>query len=94
MCCIDMKLVIQIVLYSVIGGLALNCGNTGSQTLSNCQNNPHIKIEKSQDTTSYNLSLISNGKTLQFSDWIKCNKSRCYICESVNNTGKTAAMGT
>ncbi len=80
MCCIDMKLVIQIVLCSVTVGLAMNCGND-SDTLSNCQNNPLIRIEK--DTASYNLTLSPGGTTLlHVSDWINCS-SLCDICGSL-----------
>ena len=83
-----MKFIIQIVLCSVIGGLAIyiNCGNDGSGTLRSCQSNPNIMIEKitkGNKIESYKLSLHSQDTWWAPNDkWIEC-KNLCKACESL-----------
>ena len=89
-----MKVVIQIVLCSVIGGLAMNNrGNDGSDTLTNCQNNPNIRIEKirggkNDDIKSYRLSLGSQNTwwAAKNDKWIECNRL-CDVCASLPGIG-------
>ena len=94
----DMNVVIQIILCSVIGGQAMmmdnNCRNDGSNTLSNCLSNPNIRIQKIQKMggiKSYRLSLHSqNIWWVAENEWIKCDKL-CKVCESlpeINDEGK------
>ena len=83
-----------IIWYSVIGGLAQNCGNDGSGTLSSCLSNPNIRIEKIQKMggiKSYRLSLRSwNTWWAAENEWIEC-QNLCTVCESlpgVSNDGE------
>ena len=93
-----MQVVAQIVLLSVIGGLAMDCGNDGGDSLSSCQSNPNIRIEKvrkgggEDPPNRYRLSLNSRNTwwALPEDNWIKCG-DRCDICESLprdNNSGE------
>lgn len=89
-----MKVVIQIIPYSVIGGLAMNCRDDGSVTLSNCSSNPNIRIEKIRDGNHikhYRLSLHSqntwwNAETEKLK-WIEC-KDLCEVCQSLPGNNK------
>ena len=86
-----MKFIIQIVLCSVIGGLAQNCGNDGSSSLSNCLNNPNIRIQKIQnDIRGYRLSLYSqNAWWTAENKLIEC-KELCEVCRSLPGISKNS----
>ena len=80
--------VVQIVLCSVIGGLAQRCRNNGSVTLSSCLSNPNIRVEKIQrfdSIRSYKLSLYYQNTwwpTEDNEEWIEC-RDLCDVCESL-----------
>ena len=88
-----MKIVVQIFLCSVLGGLAIKnmdmvCEDDASNTLSNCQSNPNIRIEKVHkmgDIKSYKLSLYYQNTwwpTAKNDKWIEC-KDLCDVCRSL-----------
>ena len=89
----DMKAVVQIFLCSVMGRLAMNmdmCVNDGSTTLSSCQSNPNIRVEKIRGgkmdhIRSYKLSLYYQNiwwPTANNEKWIEC-KDLCDVCRSL-----------
>ena len=84
------KFTILTALCSVIGlaQMNINCGNNGSSTLSNCQSNPNIRVEKIQrfgNIRSYKLSLYHQNiwwPTANNDKWIEC-KDLCDVCRSL-----------
>ena len=80
-----MKFTILIVLCSVIlGGLAQSSTDDSNVTLSSCQSNPYIRIEKVN--RGYQLSLCSQNTwwaaVCNNNKWIRC-KDLCNTCRSL-----------
>ena len=74
----------------MIGGLAMDCMNNGTTSLSSCRSNPSIRIEKihggrhrSGGIKSYKLSLNSGiNWWIVDNEWIKCS-NLCSVCQSL-----------
>ena len=68
----------------------MNCVNDGSTTLSSCQSNPNIRVEKIRvggmnHIGSYKLSLYYQNTwwpTANNEKWIEC-KDLCNVCKSL-----------
>ena len=91
-----MKVVVQIFLFSVMGGLAMDCQHIGTSSLRSCRNNPYIRIEKIRDNKEkikhYNISLYSQNTRwpAQNKKWIEC-KDLCEVCQllpGIDDDGK------
>ena len=94
-----MKIIVLIVLFSMIGGLAMDCINNGTTSLSSCLSNPSIRIEKIHGgdqrngggggIKSYKISLNSgiNDRWIVDNKWIECS-DLCSVCQSLP-TGTT-----
>ena len=94
-----MKIIISTILCSVIEALAImnSCTNDGSGTLSSCQSNSNIRIEKIREGNiikHYRLSLHSqNIWWAAENEWINCG-DLCEVCKSlpgINNGEKNMA---
>ena len=94
---LDMQVVVQIVLLSVIGGLAMDCGNNDGDSLTSCQSNPNIRIQKVRGgggggkPNRYRLSLnTQNTQNIWWAppedNWIKCG-DLCDTCKSLPGIG-------
>ena len=91
-----MKVIVQIFLFSVMGGLAMDCQHIGTSSLRSCRNNPNIRIEKirndKQKIKSYRLSLYSQNTWWEAENdkWIECG-DLCKVCKSlpgIDNDGE------
>lgn len=96
-----MKVVVQILMFSVMGGFAMDCADIGTTSLASCRDNPYIRIEKirkghGNPIKSYKLSL--NYKNTPWSalndKWIEC-ANLCDICAKLpgqNRSSKNTCM--